>query len=146
EEGISADDMDDGWAVEFERFFVTISDVAVGGEALTGPKTIDVSQPSDGAGHDVGSLEVAAGDHKKSGFTIERVEVEGRATLGDEEKTFHWIFDVPVIYSECDTTTSVVDGGEATFQITVHADHLFYDSLVASEPELLFSPLAAADA
>jgi hypothetical protein len=34
----------------------------------------------------------------------------------------------------------------AIFQITVHADHLFYDSLVSEEPQLLFQPLADADA
>ena len=29
--------------------------------------------------------------------------------------------------------------------MTVHADHLFYDSLVSEEPELRFDALAAAD-
>lgn len=37
------------------------------------------------------------------------------------------------------------EGETASFQITVHADHLFSDSLVSSEPKVLFQPLADAD-
>lgn len=145
EEGIDASEMDDGWAIEFERFEVTIAGVQVAGEELDDSVTIDISEGSDGAGHAIGEIQVPAGDHEASSFTIERVEVEGSAELDDVTKTFHWVFETPVAYSECETTTSVEEGEAATFQITVHADHLFYDSLVAEEPALLFSALAAAD-
>jgi hypothetical protein len=146
EEGIVASEMDDGWAVEFERFEVTVSVVQVGGGELAESVTVDLAESSDGAGHEVGELKVPVGNHESSSFTLERVEVEGSATLDDVSKSFHWVFTTPVTYSECETTTRVQEGEAATFQITVHADHLFYDSLVADEPALLFSALADADA
>lgn len=145
EEGIDPSEMEDGWAIEFERFEVTVSGVQVGGEEVGDSVTIDVSASSDGAGHEIGAILVPAGNHADSSFTIERVEVEGSGTRGDVTKTFHWAFETPVTYAECETTTSIKEGETATFQITVHADHLFYDSLVSASPELLFSPLADAD-
>lgn len=145
EEGIQAAEMDDGWAVDFTRFAVTIRDVVVAGTPLPDPQPIDVSQPSNGEGHELGTLTVPAGEHSHPSFTIARVEVEGTAEKDGETKSFAWVFDAPTAYAECETTTSVKDGGSATFEITIHADHLFYDSLVAAEPKLLFQPLADAD-
>src|SRR5690606_35286320 len=48
EEGIPASDMDDGWAIEFERFDVTIGWVEVGGTKLDESIVVDLSAPSDG--------------------------------------------------------------------------------------------------
>jgi hypothetical protein len=146
EAGIPASDVDDGWNIEFSRFEVTVSEVAVGGSTLEDAITVDLSDVSDGEGQELGTLEVPAGDHEESSFIIERVEVDGSASLDDEEKSFSWVFDGAVSYHECETTTSVVGGEVAKFQVTVHADHLFYDSLVAEDPQLLFQPLADADA
>jgi hypothetical protein len=145
EEGIPASEMSDGWEIEFDHFDVTIEDVKLGGEELSDIESVDLSKNSSGEGHELGTLLVSEGDHTESSFSITHVDVEGQATKGDVTKTFHWIFDQPTTYGECETTTSVDDGGSSTFQITVHADHLFYDSLVAEEPALLFGPLAAAD-
>ena len=39
-----------------------------------------------------------------------------------------------------------VDGGTARAELTIHGDHLFYDDLVAAEPDLAFELIAAADA
>ena len=61
-------------------------------------------------------------------------------------KNFDWVFDEEVHYTECETTTSVTEGAASTFQITVHADHYFYDSLVSEDPILVFQGLADADA
>lgn len=146
EEGIPAGHVEDGWSIEFARFAVTFSEVTVGGTMLQGAITVDLSEASDGDGQALGALEVIEGDHGDSSFVIERVEVDGSASLGDEEKSFSWVFEGAVSYHECETTTSVVRGEAATFQVTVHADHLFYDSLVAEEPKLRFQPLSDADA
>lgn len=145
EEGIPASEMSDGWKIDFERFDVTIEDVKLGGEELSDIESVDLSKGSSGEGHELGILLVSEGDHTDSSFSITHVDVEGQAMKGDVTKTFHWIFDQLTAYGECETTTSVADGGSTTFQITVHADHLFYDSLVAEEPDLLFGPLAKAD-
>lgn len=146
EDGIPAPDVGDGWAVDFSRFEVSIRDVTVAGTAIEVPAAIDLSASSSGAGHELGSALVGAGKHTGASFTIARVEVVGTATKGTATKSFDWVFDRATRYERCDTTTHVTDGGRATFQITVHADHLLYDSLVSSEPEVLFQPLADADA
>ncbi len=138
EDGIPADEMDDGWSVQFDRFTVTIEDVVVAGQALPDPAPVDISTPTAGAGSPLGALTVPAGAHGDASFRIARVEVEGFATAGDQSVAFDWVFDTSVHYTGCETTTTVPDGGEATFQITVHADHLFYDSLVSEEPALRF--------
>src|SRR5690606_27829137 len=79
-------------------------------------------------------------------FTLVSVDIEGTATRGDEIKRFHWRLDAPTRFAACETTTTVPEGGEGRFEITIHADHLFYDSLVSSEPALRFDAFAAADA
>lgn len=146
EEGIPAADMNDGWAVSFDRFDVFIRDVQVAGASVELVTPVDVAEASDGAGHELGSAAVAEGTYGDASFVIERIEVEGSGVLGAERKTFSWVFDQATAYEACDARTSVPEGGVGTFQITIHADHLFYDSLVAEEPQLLFQPLADADA
>lgn len=145
EDGIPAAEVGDGWAVDFSRFEVSISDVTVSGERVEVPTSIDLAVSSSGAGHELGSALVGAGELADAGFTIAKVEIVGTATKAATTKSFTWVFDQPTRYEECETTTSVTDGGSATFQITVHADHLLYDSLVSSEPQVLFLALADAD-
>jgi hypothetical protein len=146
ENGIPAAAMNDGWAVSFNRFQVWLRDVQVAGARVevTGP--VDLSQASSGAGHQLGSAKVAEGPHSNAAFVIERLEIEASASKGNEVRTFDWSFDEATSYEGCEAVTSVPDAGLATFQITIHADHLFYDSLVAEEPQLLFQPIADADA
>jgi len=146
EEGIPADSVDDGWAIHFDRYAVTISAVTIGGSTLEDTETVDLTEPSDGQGQELGTLELPPGDYTDSSFVIQRVEVEGSGEKDGETKTFSWVFDQAIAYGDCDTTTEVTSGEAARFQVTVHADHLFYDSLVSEHPQLLFQPLANADA
>lgn len=145
EEGIPASETD-GWAVTFERFDVVVPSVSVADAAFPVTYAIDLTEPSEGAGYTMGTRNVPAGEYTDASFTIAFIEVEGRATRGDETKTFHWVFSDPVDYSDCEATTVVTEGGEASFQITIHADHLFSDSLVAEDPQLVFQGIADADA
>ena len=144
--GIPADEMADGWSVSFDRFVVNVDDVVVGGVTIPSPDPIDISVETSGAGHSIASAVVPAGDHTNSSFAITRVELSGSASKDGVTKTFDWVFDQTTRYSACETTTKVSDGGDATFQITVHADHFFYDSLVSEEPQVVFQALADADA
>ncbi len=146
EDGIPADAMDDGWAVAFDRFSVALADVQVAGVAIEVPADVDVSLASDGDGQELGSAPVEEGSYGSASFTLARLEVTGSATLGAETKGFEWRLDVPTAYDACEAQTAVPDGGVGTLQITIHADHLFYDSLVAEEPRVLFQALADADA
>lgn len=145
EDGIPASEVGDGWSVDFGRFEVSLRDVTVAGVPVEVPATIDLAAPSAGEGHELASALVPAGDHTGARFTIARVEIEGSATKGETTKTFHWVFARPTRYEACETTTTVREGERASFEITVHADHLFYDSLVSSEPQVLFQALADAD-
>jgi hypothetical protein len=145
EEGIPADAMDDGWAITFQRFAVSLRDVQVAGVPVGIPALIDVSEPSAGAGHEYGSTPMREGNYDNGSFVIDRIVVEGTAILDAATKTFAWEFLAPTSYDACQTTTTVPDGGVGTFQVTVHADHLFYDSLVSEEPLVLFQAMADAD-
>jgi hypothetical protein len=146
EEGIPTSAVDDGWAIDFSRFQVGLRDVKVAGADIAVPASVELTKPSSGKGHSLGTAQVPEGDHSDAGFTIARVEVNGTATKGTVTKTFAWVFEQPTVYSRCETTTKVTADGSATFQITVHADHLFYDSMAAAEPKLLFQAVADADA
>ncbi len=147
EQGIPAEELADGWMIEFERFEVTISDISIAESTLDDPAPVNLAEPSDGAGHELGRTLAPTGGYEDASFEITRVEVVGSASnAGGETKTFTWVFDEPTRYTDCETTTRVESEGVAEFQITVHADHLFYDSLVAEEPDLRFQPIADADA
>jgi len=146
EEGIPAAEMSDGWAIQFQRFEVELRDVSIAGVTVEDPGPLDISEPSDGRGQLVGRAHVEAGDHDDAAFTIASVQIEGTAEKDGVTKSFAWTFDTPVDYSQCETSTEVPRDGVGELQITVHADHLFYDSLVSEEPALRFDPIAAADA
>lgn len=147
EEGIAADEMNDGWAIAFDVFDVAVSDVHLGDTSIDADTTVDLTESSGGDGHVLQSEMVPVGRYTNSRFTLGPMTVSGTATKGDDTLTFDWTFEDEVTYDECETTTEVQADAErpSTFQITVHADHLFYDSLVADEPQLLFQALADAD-
>lgn len=147
EDGIAADDMDDGWAVTFDTFEVGVKEVHLGDTSVNVDATVDLTASSDGAGHVLQTEMLPVGSYTNSGFTLGPLQVSGSATLGDDTVSFSWTFDDEVTYDNCETTTEVLAGVDgAQFEITVHADHLFYDSVVADEPQLLFQALADADA
>jgi hypothetical protein len=145
EDGIPASAVEDAWAIEFRRFEVELRDVSIASASLDDPEPIELTQASDGVGQLVGRAAVAADEYDDAAFTIVRTIVEGSAEKGGVVKTFAWTFDTPVEYAGCETTTVVPSDGVGELQITVHADHLFYDSLVSEQPALRFDALAAAD-
>lgn len=146
EEGIPADEFADGWAVEFENFIVTIKDVKIGGVTLPDPEPVDLAESSNGKGHKLTTGTVPGGEHTNASFVIAQVDIKGSATKDEVEKTFDWSFDNATAYTNCDTTTTVEDGKTTTFQVTIHADHIFANSLVDEELTLEFARLADADA
>lgn len=146
EEGIPASAVSDGWAIAFDSFEVAIRDVVVAGVALQDPGVVDLVKPSNEKGQVLGIVAAPAGAHTDASFTIAKLHIVGVATKGRVSKTFDWIFDKAVNYSECETSTEVEADVEATFQITVHADHFLYDSIVSEEPVVAFQAFADADA
>jgi len=145
EEGIPADAMDDGWEVSFDNFEVKVDNVALGGQELRNPSAVDLTKKSDGQGQELGTLLVPTGTYDSADYEITRIAIEGFAKKGSAEKTFSWVFTGTTSYRDCEVTTKVSTDKDARFEITVHADHLFMDSLASEEPQFLFGSLADAD-
>lgn len=145
EDGISAEMMDDDWAVQFDHFDIEINEVNVGGVDIPTSNAVDIAAASDGSGHTLASANIPVGSHGAPGFNIQSVTMAGSATKDDVTKTFELTFDNATHYTDCDTTTTVSADADATVQITIHADHLFHDSLVADSPQVLFQAIADAD-
>lgn len=147
EAGISADDTNDGWEIEFESFIVRFQDIKVGNKSFDGPKAVELAKDSGGEGFAVATLEeVDGGEHDEAEFSISELTITGSAAKNDVTKTFSWVFTDHVKYSDCDATVHVDGATDGSLELTIHADHLFSDSLVSGVPSLLFGPLAAADA
>ncbi len=145
EDGITAEDMADNWEVTFSSFVVDIQDVTVGSVALPSSDPIDISVGTDGNGHELSSTTASAQAYTDASYVIAQMKVTGTATKDGVTKTFDWEFDHDTHYSGCHIDTTLTEGGTEVFQVTVHADHLFYDSLVAEEPQVVFQALADAD-
>lgn len=145
EDGIPSEAMADGWSVRFEVFTVKVDDVLIAQTTLPDASAINLANASEGTGHLYSSVRVPVGEHTSSAYTLSAIEVRGVASKGDLTKRMDWLIDTTTRYTGCETTTAVDQDEPGTFQITVHADHLFYDSLVSEDPDVRFQALADAD-
>ena len=169
EDRVPAADVVDGWEIVFSRFLVAVHDVRADGNELPGTWVHDLRSPSGGDGHDVGALMMPAGTVEHLDYRVGPADsaaagnaaaadvtamadagfsvwVEGTATRGSETVTFDWGFATNTKYFDCHTEQSLPDGGEATSQMTIHSDHLFYDDLESEEPNVAFDIIASGDA
>ncbi len=77
--------------------------------------------------------------------------LEGTATKGSASKSFQWGFTLDTLYSNCanseagGTGVTVSAGKTETVELSVHAEHLFLDSLTDESSKLRFDDLANAD-
>lgn len=74
--------------------------------------------------------------------------LEATATRGDETRTLEWGLAVDVENRRCengDGTAGIVvaAGADNEVQMTLHLDHLFFDSLILDEAEMRFDAMAA---
>ena len=173
EEGIPADVFADDWSVQFDSFLISVGGIqaASGGMlVLEDPayRIFDLSQGSGGSGflalsemvpggaYDDVAYRIAPSDSAAAGnaaandvlFMREQgyaIYVEGRATRGDQTRTFAWGLTTATTYERC-RSVATVDGGRVASVLTIHADHLFYDDLISDEPDVRFDAIAGADA
>ena len=173
EEEIPAADVVDGWAIDFTRFLIAVDSISAtdGSNAVVveGAHVYDLTEGSGGAGHVVAALEAPAGDYTSLTYRVAPVSaaeagagasmddvammvdmgysvyVEGVATKGGETKTFTWGFTTSTTYTNCETAAKVTADGVGSSQLTIHADHFFYDDLVSEEPDVAFDLIASAD-
>jgi len=173
EEGIPGDEFADGFSVTYDTFLVVIGDVSAAKEgdapALEAPaqKVWDLTETGP---FQIATGTVPKGDYFHTVYTIAppggdveagnvddgaldtmvtngySVYVIGTATDGTVEKSFEWGFDTSTLYDPCHSVAVVEEDGEATIQLTIHGDHLFYDDAVSEDPSLRFNDLALADA
>jgi len=172
ESGIPASEFVDGWSVSFETFLVALSDISAA-QGSKEPDLSDTTQrvfdltikgPTP-----ILTREVPAGRYDNSGYRIApaganavpgncsaqdlellrshaySVYVKGSATKGSVTKHFAWGFTTDTTYHTCHSEADLQGGSAGTIQITIHADHLFYDDLFSSEPNVTFDVLAQAD-
>ncbi|HVK85683.1 MAG TPA: hypothetical protein VM513_16300 [Kofleriaceae bacterium] len=173
EEGIPAEEFSDGWSVSFDKFLVSIGNVAgkagEGGDEVgdTSFHIVDLAQASNGDGFELASFDAPGGDYDHYGYQLRSdagatalnaeaadvtamkaagyaIWVQGSATNGAESKTFDWGFTATYTFAHCDLGASI-DGNALVAQATIHADHLFYDDAVSDEPNVAFQLLADAD-
>ena len=108
-------------------------------------QSFDLTDASAGTGQLIASLTLPTGVYNDLEFVLHIASVSGAATKDGEVKTFDWTFEQSTRYGTCEEQVIVAAAGGTTTEITVHADHLFYDSLVSEEPNVLFQALADAD-
>jgi hypothetical protein len=173
EDGIPADELEDGWAIAFDRFLVSIGQPAAkageGSEEVGDPGLyiVDLAQPSGGDGYALATFAAPAGRYDHYGYRIApstnasvvnaaaadaslmkaasySIWVTGTATRGAESRTFDWGFAMKLAYAHCEMDVAIA-GDDVVMQATIHADHLFYDDAVSPEPALAFQLIADAD-
>ena len=173
EEGIPATVFSDGWAVDFDTFLVTFGGAAAkaGEDAaeITVPQYLvfDLARPSGGAGFTLGTVPAPGGTYDHFGYRIRpdasaiagnadaadatalvasgaSMRVVGTATKGATTIAFDWSFAKDLSHAHCEVDDDV-DGNAVTMQATIHGDHLFYDDLVSTDPNVAFDLIAASD-
>lgn len=172
EEGIPAEALLDGWAISFDKFLVSIGNVAgKAGEGApevgdTAFRIVDLAQASGGEGFELASFAAPGGDYDHFGYQLKAdpaattlnafgdaemlkaggysVWVTGSASKDGTTKTFDWAFSLTLTYGRCDLM-STVDGNDVRAEATIHADHFFFDDAVSDEPNLAFQIMADAD-
>ena len=138
-------DTADGWTITFDSFVVRIDELTLGSTELMPAQSFDLTDASAGAGQLIASLTLPTGVYNDLEFVLHIASVSGAATKDGEVKTFDWTFEQSTRYGTCEEQVIVAAAGGTTTEITVHADHLFYDSLVSEEPNVLFQAIADAD-
>jgi hypothetical protein len=173
EQGIPKSAFVDGFSITFDKFLINLGKISVAKEG-TSPeieephmKIWDLTKQGP---FSVVSVTAPAGEYHHTAYTIAKstsgstsgnaeesdvqtmkdgglsIYISGAATDGTITKTFVWEFHTETVYDPCHSEAQFADGGQATVQITIHGDHLFYDDAVSEDPSLRFMDIALADA
>jgi hypothetical protein len=164
----------DGWSVKFDRFLVSVGPVAIGrteGTAdLSEPGSLVYDLATMKNAYGMRLADVPSGTYAWTAYTVGPATastlagnvqddalktmvdngwsllVEGKATKGTRTVAFSWGFANRTDYGPCASTAVLKTDGEATIELTVHADHLFRDRAVGETTSLRFDEVAMADA
>lgn len=174
EQGIPVAEFVDGYAIVFDKFLIALDGVTVAkspGAALAAtfaPQRIwDLTQRGPFV---LGTAPVTVGAYKNTGYAIRKatatatagnaveadvafmkqnqysVYVTGTASKDGQSWSFTYGFSTDTIYESCNSTGAVNENVGGKIQLTIHGDHLFYDSAVSETPSLRFDDMVLADA
>lgn len=153
EQGIPAEVFADGCAATFDRFEIALADVALldGDGAVAGQIEGGRFEMTDPGPQAVGEAAVPATFYSTARFEIAdsdgpSVSVAGELSCGGAAVSFDWAFETGTTYLCEPAELSVPKSGEATTQLTIHGDHLFYDGLENADAEVRGQAIFDADA
>jgi hypothetical protein len=157
EVGIPADDFADGCSVVFDRFELAVAEVALldGDGAVVAEVEAEPTYDVTIAGPTlVGEAPAAATHYDTVRFSTPpsdalggaSMEIEGTLTCGEEAVSFSWSFDTDTTYLCEPEELTIPAGGEDGSMLTIHGDHLFYDSLDNPDAQLRGQAIVDADA
>lgn len=152
EQGIAADEFEDGCSATFDQFTVRITEAALldgDGEvaASAEPATVELTEPGP---HELSTVAAPSTQYDTVRYAIESagepaIQAAGTLTCGAESVTFDWAFDIASTYSCAPDDLSMAKGAEVETELTIHGDHLFYDSLEHDDAVLRAQPMVDAD-
>ncbi len=172
EERIPASELADGFEVTFDKFLINLGGFSVaqeGNSPVIEEPAMKVWDLTREGPFDIASTVAPVGEYTHTAYSIVKtissatagnvaqadlqlmiaegysIYVSGAATKGATTKAFTWGFDTETTYDPCHSEASLIDGKEATVQITIHGDHLFYDDAWSDTPKLRFNDITLAD-
>lgn len=172
EDGIPEAELVDGFSITFDKFLINLGQISVaqqGDEPAFEDAAMKIWDLTQEGPFPIAEVTVPVGEYDDTSYTIAKatssstsgnaaiadlqmmtnngysIYVSGTATDGMRTKTFKWGFNTETHYGPCYCEAVLVDGGEASIQITIHGDHLFYDDATAENPSLRFNDIALAD-
>ncbi len=136
EEGIPATEFGDGCSAVYDRFEVEITSATLlhADEEVVGEVPSGRFELTDPGPQELGSVSVPAGDYERVYYAIgpgdsDAVRASGTVTCGDDTVSFDWSFSPSPRYRCLPLEVTVPEDGEVTTELTIHGDHLFFDSL-----------------
>ncbi len=168
EQGIPTDAFVDGCAVQFDTFLVQLrerallaGDGTVAG-AIEGAQVFDLIAPGP---HPTGEVPVPAAHYdtvrvrigpgagatpgnaspaQVAALGTSAYHIAGTLTCGEDAASFSWAFETDTTARCAPDGLTIPSGGRGDTELTVHADHLFYDAL--EDPDAVLRGRALLDA
>lgn len=153
EQGIPSDEFVDGCSAKYDTFEVEFASAMLldASEEVVGEMPSGRFELTSPGPQELGSVPVRAGDYERVYYEIntgseDAVHAAGTVTCGGETVSFDWTFPYDTRY-RCLPLDITVDGdADVVTELTIHGDHLFYDSLDDNGPELRGQAIVDADA
>ncbi len=173
EDKIPASGVEDGWEIVFSKFLIVVGNVEMGtaagakGPSVAESKVFNLREKGE---QTFATVPIAAGTWDRLAYSVlpanaqtqagnasaedtqkmkeqgYSIYLEGTATKDTQKKSFVWGFKTDTRYTGCKSERAVVQAGAtAKTQMTIHADHFFYDDLESADAKVRFTAIAEAD-